>query len=127
MRLHSEYPRHLARYGAVIALFGEGFVTGGGRFWYVRCPAHEDNTPSLALWLGANGALVFACHAGCPKETILRALNLKWGDVMPGKEDPQPRRRLIATYDYRDEKGTLLYQALRYDPKDFRQRRPGPA
>ena len=28
------------------------------------------------------------------------------------------------TYDYRDEGGTLLYQVVRYTPKDFRQRRP---
>jgi 5S rRNA maturation endonuclease (ribonuclease M5)/KaiC/GvpD/RAD55 family RecA-like ATPase len=27
-------------------------------------------------------------------------------------------------YDYRDERGQLLFQALRLDPKDFRQRRP---
>src|SRR4029077_16493261 len=27
-------------------------------------------------------------------------------------------------YDYTDEKGTLLYQNVRFDPKDFRQRRP---
>jgi hypothetical protein len=34
------------------------------------------------------------------------------------------RRRIVATYDYTDERGTLLYQVVRYDPKDFRQRRP---
>ena len=32
--------------------------------------------------------------------------------------------RLVATYDYTDEHGVLLYQACRYDPKDFRQRKP---
>src|SRR5262249_35656556 len=32
--------------------------------------------------------------------------------------------RIVATYDYRDEQGNLLYQTVRYDPKDFRQRRP---
>ncbi|HSZ57571.1 MAG TPA: hypothetical protein VK797_18045, partial [Tepidisphaeraceae bacterium] len=36
----------------------------------------------------------------------------------------RPRRRtlsshLVAHYDYRDEQGTLRYQVLRYDPKDF--------
>jgi DNA primase len=30
----------------------------------------------------------------------------------------------VATYDYRDEGGELLYQTVRYDPKDFKQRRP---
>jgi hypothetical protein len=32
--------------------------------------------------------------------------------------------RIVATYDYRDEQGTLLYQAVRLLPKDFRQRKP---
>lgn len=40
-----------------------------------------------------------------------------------------PRRttgpeRIIATYDYEDEDGDLLFQVARYEPKDFRQRRP---
>lgn len=34
--------------------------------------------------------------------------------------------RLVQTYDYRDENGHLLYQVVRYEPKDFRQRRPDP-
>lgn len=33
-------------------------------------------------------------------------------------------RKIVATYDYVDEDGTLLYQSVRYDPKDFRQRQP---
>jgi RecA-family ATPase len=32
--------------------------------------------------------------------------------------------RIVATYDYIDENGVLLFQAVRYEPKDFRQRRP---
>src|SRR5262249_117298 len=31
---------------------------------------------------------------------------------------------VVATYDYLDSKGQLLYQAVRLDPKDFKQRRP---
>ncbi len=34
------------------------------------------------------------------------------------------RPRVVATYDYTDEAGRLLYQVVRYAPKDFRQRRP---
>ncbi|MEO0359519.1 MAG: DUF3987 domain-containing protein [Pseudomonadota bacterium] len=32
--------------------------------------------------------------------------------------------RIVATYDYRDERGELIFQVVRRDPKDFRQRRP---
>ena len=35
-----------------------------------------------------------------------------------------PKRRIMATYDYTDEHGILLYQAVRFEPKDFSQRRP---
>ncbi len=37
----------------------------------------------------------------------------------PGAQRPQ----IVATYDYRDEAGALLYQVVRHQPKDFRQRR----
>ena len=34
------------------------------------------------------------------------------------------RGRIVETYDYTDERGELLYQTVRFKPKDFRQRRP---
>ncbi|NQT40030.1 MAG: hypothetical protein HQ581_21235, partial [Planctomycetes bacterium] len=34
------------------------------------------------------------------------------------------KTKIVASYDYRDERGELLYQVVRFDPKDFRQRRP---
>src|SRR5829696_5966255 len=33
------------------------------------------------------------------------------------------RGQIVATYDYRDEDGNLLYQTVRFKPKDFHQRR----
>jgi hypothetical protein len=43
-----------------------------------------------------------------------------------GKAGPPANgsRRIVATYDYRDEQRELLFQVVRYEPKDFRQRRP---
>jgi hypothetical protein len=32
--------------------------------------------------------------------------------------------QIAATYDYSNEQGDLLYQVVRYEPKDFKQRRP---
>ena len=32
-------------------------------------------------------------------------------------------RRIVKEYDYTDENGTRLYQVVRFEPKDFRQRR----
>lgn len=36
------------------------------------------------------------------------------------------RAEIVATYDYRDIRGQLIYQVLRMKPKTFRQRRPHP-
>lgn len=34
------------------------------------------------------------------------------------------RAKIVATYDYCDEAGKLLFQVVRFEPKDFRQRKP---
>jgi 5S rRNA maturation endonuclease (ribonuclease M5) len=59
----------------------------------------------------------------------LKALGLEWTDLSAPKSDSQKRQgraSIIATYDYTDEAGTLLYQVCRLEPKSFRQRRPAP-
>jgi hypothetical protein len=37
------------------------------------------------------------------------------------------KKKIVAVYDYTDEQGALLFQVVRYQPKDFRQRRPDPS
>ncbi len=39
-----------------------------------------------------------------------------------GKQTNQ--KKIVATYDYVNADGQLLFQTVRYDPKDFKQRRP---
>lgn len=41
-----------------------------------------------------------------------------------GRRRKGQRGRIVETYDYTDEVGNLLYQTVRFEPKDFRQRRP---
>jgi 5S rRNA maturation endonuclease (ribonuclease M5) len=39
--------------------------------------------------------------------------------------EPGPRQgKVVATYDYTDESGALLYQVVREEPKSFKQRQP---
>jgi hypothetical protein len=33
-------------------------------------------------------------------------------------------KKIVKTYDYTDEAGSLIFQVVRFEPKDFRQRRP---
>lgn len=117
-----------------------------GRQGSARCPAHDDRHPSLSISDGADGKLLVHCHTGCAQLDVIDALKLRgaWPENQPvpqlrvhrgGKEAngvyavPERRSggREAAVYDYRDETGTVLYQAVRYDnPKTFRQRRVMP-
>lgn len=91
------------------------------RGWVAACPAHEDTTPSLSLTVGADRQVLMLCRASCPTDTVLAAIGLTLADLF----EPSPlRRRLVAAYDYRGTQGELLYQVCRYEPKDFRARRP---
>ena len=46
-------------------------------------------------------------------------------DQPPPADKSKPRPKFVHAYDYTDAAGTLLFQVVRYEPKDFRQRRPG--
>jgi hypothetical protein len=44
--------------------------------------------------------------------------------IMPATAHRNAKSKIVATYNYVDEQGKLLYQVVRFEPKDFRQRRP---
>jgi hypothetical protein len=99
--------------------------TGSG--WSAFCPAHDDqHKRSLSVGIGADGQTLLKCFASCPPERIVAAVHLTMADLAP--PGPNGRggtgRRIVATYDYRDETGALLYQVVRFEPKDFRPRWP---
>jgi len=98
--------------------------TGDGQ-WQACCPAHDDRQASLSVRAGDDGKTALFCHAGCQAKNIVSSVGLQLSDLFP--EDSHKgdgKGRIVATYDYPDENGELLYQAYRKDPKDFRQRRP---
>ena len=93
--------------------------------WMARCPAHEDRRDSLSITAKPDRTLLH-CHAGCAPEAVAGAAGLSLADLFvraPSSSDAG-RPSIAETYDYTDESGTLLYQVVRYLPKDFRQRRP---
>ncbi|HTH63245.1 MAG TPA: AAA family ATPase [Gemmatimonadales bacterium] len=98
---------------------------GGG--YTVFCPAHADgkksNRQSLSIKQGEDGKPLLHCFAGCASVDVLAAVGLTFRDIMPTPAQ-QPPREVVATYDYCDGAGALLYQVVRFAPKDFRQRRP---
>jgi hypothetical protein len=98
-----------------------------GAGWSVKCPAHEDSRASLSIGEGSDSCALVKCHAGCATADVLAALGLEEKDLfVPKEERRHPRSEIVAVYPYRDESGAVLYEAVRFDPKDFRQRRPDP-
>lgn len=95
-------------------------VRRNGSGWVALCPAHADKNPSLSI-RQTDGKTLIHCHAGCSSEGVLAALGIEPRDLF---EDGSGGRRVISEYDYCDEKGQLLFQVVRFEPKDFRQRRP---
>jgi predicted transcriptional regulator len=91
-------------------------VRKSGAGWTARCPTHDDRQNSLSISEGREGKTLLKCHAGCSYQIIM--------DTFSSETVANSTRRIAAVYDYRDENGTLLYQSVRYEPKDFRQRRP---
>lgn len=92
---------------------------GGG--W--RCPAHDDRRPSLSVSNG-NGRVLLHCQVGCTIEAILGALKLEKADLFDEPGERPERPQVVDRYRYLDEAGELLYEVLRLEGKQFRQRRP---
>ena len=104
----------------------DGWKATGEGVWQVKCPAHDDGTASLTI-TDRRGTLLLHCHAGCTVPDIMESLGLQMADLFSGESKPaKQQRRKVATYDYTHINGALLYQQVRYDPKDFRSRRPDP-
>jgi hypothetical protein len=104
------------------------------------CPWHDDKKPSLSLRKD-----VGICHGACSIGEKSKAYDVfdlhqkrhsldfkaardalaKRCEITTKPEpDRKPRREPIASYRYTDESGNLLYEVCRFEPKDFRQRRP---
>ena len=110
-------------------------VKGGG--WKARCPAHDDANPSLSVKVGDAERVLLHCFAGCEYADIMAALGFSANGngrgpttATPATPKPtapkptQPARRIVATYNYCDAAGQVIFQKVRYEPKSFAQRRP---
>jgi hypothetical protein len=107
---------------------GDGYVT--------RCPAHDDNKPSLSLKVGDDGKVLAKCHAGCDQGSVMDALaglgitpemmNPNRELTPLGQAEWTPHGPAVAVYDYRDAHGVTRFQVLRTADKQFPQRRPDP-
>ena len=95
-----------------------GFRSADGR--YARCSREEV---AGLLQPDAEGLYVHylgnSCRCGQAHAPALSSPRVS-------EDTPARRPQILETYDYPDATGTLRYQVVRLDPKDFRQRRPKP-
>jgi putative DNA primase/helicase len=89
-------------------------INGG---WSALCPAHDDHKNSLSLKDSNEGLLLF-CHAGCTFEEVIAAIGTLY------QSNGNSKRQIVATYNYLDQDGVVVYQVVRTEPKGFFQRRP---
>jgi hypothetical protein len=102
-------------------LYGVSPVRGG---YEASCPHPKhglrrgDVHPSLSVSEGEDGQALVRCHAGCPTEEVVEAIGLSMRDLFEQQDG-------IDTNGHTDEAGKLLFQSVRYNPKSFKQRKPG--
>lgn len=85
------------------------------------CPNHVDEKPSFNV-SEKGGKILFHCHGTCTQGDVVEALKAR--SLWTEKKQERAAKRIVNTYDYTDERGELLHQTVRYEPKDFRQRQP---
>ena len=120
---------------------------GEGKY-IAKCPAHDDGSPSLTIARGDDGRALVNCHAGCTPQAICAAVGMTLSQLFAPKDRPRmngnhnghagaggakpkpkpnaQQGKVVAVYDYVDAEGDVLYQKVRYEPKNFSQRRPLP-
>ena len=99
-------------------------VKKSGNGWTAKCPAHDDGTASLSISTGDDGRTLLHCHAGCTLDAVCAGMNITPADLFADGHRNGSPARIVATYPYHDAAGKVLFEVVRYDPKDFRQRRP---
>ena len=83
-----------------------------------KCPAHDDERPSLAISSGRDGRILLYCHGGCSLDDVLQALGLEKRDLFPQPQTRSTRTwRREAKYEYLDSNYSVIYRVVRYAGK----------
>jgi len=77
------------RIEAIVRRCGGGRLVG--REWHVRCPAHDDTSPSLSL-RGEGERVLLRCWAGCTAAAICAAIAIHERDLF-ADTGPLPHRK----------------------------------
>lgn len=91
--------------------------------WEALCPVHDDRRASLSVAVGDDERALLDCKVGCAAESVVEAIGLTMQDLFAPRNG-SGRGRIVETYAYIDEHHETLYEVVRYEHKDFLQRRP---
>lgn len=84
----------------------------GNDGYIARCPAHDDQNPSLSIAEGNDGKVLLHCFAGCTIDAICNACDLKVSDLF----SKQPKEVCRIEYPYKDAQGIVLFRKIRLEP-----------
>jgi hypothetical protein len=84
-----------------------------GKQWIARCPAHEDNRPSLSITVGEDRVLLH-CFAGCKYEAIADVLALR--KLWPVEIDRDDKASSVQPYPAVDP-AALPPELLKFDAR----------
>ncbi|MBP2656785.1 MAG: hypothetical protein H6Q73_4354 [Firmicutes bacterium] len=114
--------------------YNGGDLTRRGKELAGRCSRHgSDSEPSLMIDQEKNSFYCHGCQAGgdCIElatwllDSDFKTTAAKLAeDFSAGISVRQTKKKIAAEYNYLDENGEIVFQAVRMVPKDFRQRRP---
>lgn len=94
-----------------------------GSGWMARCPAHDDQTPSLSISEGHGGRALVKCFAGCGTKAIVEGLGLKMRDLMSATANTQRARAATSTvFEIRTRGGDLVAEHVRVESADGKKR-----
>jgi len=105
----------------------------GKNEWVAVCPFHDDHVPSMSININSG---MFHCHTcraqgdfiqfyqkktGLSYSDSINAIGANLG-MQQTEQKVKPKAKIIKTYDYVQQNGSLVHQTVRLEPKDFRQR-----
>lgn len=105
-------------------------VTMAGNQRMALCPFHADKNPSMSVNATEN---LFYCHGCKARGSVIDLMAklenktvpqfLKENGIGENGHTYQPKREVeVKAYSYQDALGKEVYQSVRYEPKNFRQR-----